>query len=516
MTSPEEPETLTCHDFSSKNAKLMEFGCDRWPLHYACRIGNLEQVEYLVSVAKYPMDEQDAHDATPLYLAALTGRSKICKYLLQSGAKCDPNSGGDAARVFYVALTPQLRKLLREWSLSAASRDPFLDMLRKTYNDRTHADTVAILNDGKSIYLHRLLLKARCPRLASLIDVDVASNSNDEHDGLNVLRLPEEHRVPVMADLLFYFYTGEIETRDVETALMAQQLAKEYELHTLHQRLESSLGRYLKGNNNDESKSRDDGGLYREIKGFRCDMSDLSLLRQDMAQLAALVSTPHNDVEHVDILSHLVEESDTTVQCEDRTWSLHAFMLCGQSEYFKCALEGGFREAQESFVDLTHLLPCSEAFQLGVQWLYSDRFILDDDEVPLEVAAWLLELGSAILCPRLMAQTTNVLLIPGVDQDNVFDMLELSKMHGLEKLEDRCVQVIAYNLRSLATRPELRDVIIEEASQIIQGGDIRVADVPIAAEMKTAIRKHEGLLPTERVEMLQLIQQVVEDSARNV
>ena len=124
-TSPEEPET----------AKLMEFGCDRWPLHYACRVGNLEQVEDLVRTAKYPLDEQDSHDATPLYLAALTGRSEICKFLLESGAKCDPDSGGDAARVFYVALTPQLRKLLREWSLSAASRDPFLEMLRKTYND---------------------------------------------------------------------------------------------------------------------------------------------------------------------------------------------------------------------------------------------------------------------------------------------------------------------------------------------------------------------------------------------
>jgi hypothetical protein len=141
---------------------------------------------------------------------------------------------------------------------------------------------------------------------------------------------------------------------------------------------------------------------HREIKGFRCDMSDLSLVRQ-MAQLAALVSTPHNDIQHIDILNYPVEESDTTVQCEDRTWSLHAFMLCGQSEYFKCALQGGFREAQESFVDLTHLLPCSEAFQLGVQWLYSDGFSLDDDEVPLEVAVWLLELGSAILCPRLIA-----------------------------------------------------------------------------------------------------------------
>jgi hypothetical protein len=102
-------------------------------------------------------------------------------------------------------------------------------------------------------------------------------------------------------------------------------------------------------------------------------------------------------------------------------------------------------------------------------------------------------------------------LVPEVDQDNGFDMLELSKMHGLERLEGRSVQVLS----SLATRPELRVVIIEEARRIVQGVDTRVTDVPIAAGIKNAINKHEGLSPTERVEMLQLIQQVMEDSGRN-
>jgi ankyrin repeat protein len=68
----------------------------RWPLHYACRTGNLEHVKFLVDNYRYPVNEADAHDATPLYLAALTGHTEICQFLLERGATCD-NSDTDLA-----------------------------------------------------------------------------------------------------------------------------------------------------------------------------------------------------------------------------------------------------------------------------------------------------------------------------------------------------------------------------------------------------------------------------------
>ena len=494
-TPEEDPVESLAVDDLGDIATGARFGCDQWPLHYACRTGNLEHVKYLVNVLKMPLDEQDSHDATPLYLAALTGRNDICQFLLQSGAKCDPDSGGDAARVFYVALTPELRKLLREWSLTAASRDPFLDVLRKAFNDRTHADTVCHMR-GQSIYLHRLILQARCPCLTDrIIFVE-----ND----LNELRLTPDHlsNSSVLIKLFLYLYTGEFETLNVENALVAQQLAKEFHLPSLFQRLDAALARYM-------TKS---DGLHSDVSRFKWDMSDLSLVKEDMARVAALASTPHNLVDTIERLNLLVEWSDTTVKCDDHTWSLHSFLLCGQSEYFKCALEGGFRESRECVVDLSHLLPCPEALRMVIQWLYADQFLEDEPiRSNLELAVWLLEMGSAILCPRLISYTTNTILIPAVDEENVFDLFQLSKMHSLDKLEDKCVQVMAWNLESLASRYEMHDIIVQEASQIIQGGDIRVTDVPIAAEMKSAISKQDGLSRERRTRLLQMVQEVVED-----
>jgi hypothetical protein len=494
--SPEAPSSSSFSDATPFD------GCDRWPLHYACRIGNLEHVKYLVNVAKLPLDEHDSHDASPLYLAALTGHSDICHFLLTSGAKCDPDSGGDAARVFYVALTPELRKLLVEWSLSAASRDPFLDLLRKTYNDPTRADTLCVINDT-TIFLHRIILRARCPRLAALV---ISRSGEEDGESLAELRLPAEHqksyqKSQVMVQLLEYLYTGVLETRDLETALVAQLLAHEYDLPNLYQRLEGSLERYLRGK---------DAGLATEVTRFRCDMSDLSLVRQDMAQLAQFVSTAHNEMDDIERLKELVELSDVMVQCEDCTWSLHSFILCAQSEYFKCALEGGFKEAQEHFVDLSLLLPCPEAVKLAIQWLYADVFLEEDHLPTIQVAIWLLDLGAAILCVRLVAYTTNTVLIPAVDSDNVFDMLELARIHSLERLEDRCVHVLAWNLMLFATHPRLVEVLAKDALEIVQTGDVRVIDVPIAAEMKSVISKQEELSREERMNRIVLLQKVVQ------
>eukprot|EP00978_Attheya_sp_CCMP212_P032730 scaffold129080_cov44-Attheya_sp.AAC.5 len=475
-----------------------ELGCDRWPLHYACRTGNLEQVRYLVDAKKVSLNESDTHDATPLYLAALTGRDEICQYLLEQGAKCDPESGGDAARVFYVALTPELRRMLREWSLSAATRDPFLDILRKAFNDPTHADCFTMIG-GEKIYLHYMLLYARCPRLANLVE-----DGGDE--GLAQLRLPASHAESskIMSSLLEYLYTGVFETRDFDMAAEAAQLALYYNLKSLHGTLEGALERYL-------SQSQAETLLLSEVGRFRCDTSDLSLLRQDMTKLARLMSTSHADFDNLSTFSKVVQWSDTTVVCSDSTWSLNMFLVCGQSDYFSSALLGGFRESQDSMLDFSHLVPSTDALSLAIQWMYADIFL--DDLTTVESAVDVLEFGAAILCPRLCAYAANAVLIPAVDVGNVFGMLQLSKIHGLERLENRCVQVLAVEFESVAACTELRTLLAKESAEIVQKGDVCVTDIPIAAEIRSAIIRSKDAIPKQVQERhLELLHNVVQET----
>lgn len=490
---------------AEKSRSVTDFGCDRWPLHYACRIGHLEQVQHLVDVLKSSVNEQDAHDATPLYLAALTGRNEICKFLLERGARCDPNSGGDAARVFYVALTPELRRLLREWSLSAASRDPFLDSLRRSFNDPTHADCAYERGITKlPIYLHSILLVARCPSIEDFIQ----QNERFEAEGgcrfeLRLDQIHTQYGAPfdenAVTHFLEFLYTGQIDIREEGLAMQIQQLAFKLNLSWLEEQLKIALEEF-----NRKKKSK------ITAANFRCDISDEKGLRSEMKKLARLVSTPHAELDSVQSLEKRLAMSDVTVQCLDYTWSLNCFRL-DQSEYFDRALSGSFREAHESFIDLSHLMPSPDAWQLAIQWMYADAF-LDLEDVSLENAINVVELGFAILCPRLSSYVANFVLAPSVDMNNVFELLGLARSHGFERLEEFCVDVIGQNLKKFASSDELREVLAQEASGIAQSGDVNVIDLPLAAEIRRAILKRGS--PDDRLLHLDLLQSLVQETCR--
>jgi hypothetical protein len=436
----------------------------------------LEQVKYLIETMNIRVNQPDGHDATPLYLAALTGRNEICRFLLERGARCDPDSGGDAARVFYVALTPELRKLLGEWSLSAATRDPYLDLLRKTFTDSTHADCFVVLQQrqqGERTYLHRALLHARCPRLMDLL---VPSLYGD----LDELRIPAEYLkdAQLLHSILEYLYTGRLEIRDVERAVLAGKFAIEVSLDLLFERLQSAVAKYEASSSSER---------------FFCSISDGDSVRSDMARLATLVCESEN----------ISQWSDFKLRYQDCTWSLHACLLCAQSEYLSCALTGGFRESQEASMDLTHLAPNASVVELCIQWMYADSFA----HIPsVGLAVQLLEFGSAILCDRLLLYTANTALVPSVDVDNVFDMLELALAYNLERLETKCVEVISFNLELVHDSTELQQVFLKEIAVTAQ--DALITDVPIAAEIRSNIKKALDVdqFPQERFQMLDLLQ----------
>ena len=115
-------------------------------LHLACRAGETEKVRFLVDVCAADINVADAHDAPPLYHAALGGHAEICRFLLDRGARCEPDTY-DGERVFYAALNDELRALLRAYKLSARSRDPFAEHVRRACADVHFADVVFELGE---------------------------------------------------------------------------------------------------------------------------------------------------------------------------------------------------------------------------------------------------------------------------------------------------------------------------------------------------------------------------------
>jgi BTB/POZ domain len=345
--------------------------------------------------------------------------------------------------------------------------------------------------------LHRCILRARCPRLAKRVVRGCA-------DGPGELKLPPPHESPTMVQLLEYLYTGLLTTRDVETTTEARELAVEYNLQTLVRHFDASLNAHFASEGQTYKVKRRGDDV---TKKFRCDVSDLALLRWNMTELARLVSTPRHQVTDMAEWSELSAWSDVTIRCGEYSWSLHAAILCNQSEYFKCALEGGFREATESLIDLSHLVPCPETLTLAIQWLYANVFLTAEPK--LEVAVRLINFGSAILCPRLIAYVSNTALQPIVDTKNVLELFELSRIHSLDRLEECCIQVMARDLEILAQDPRLLEFLANDASAITQTGDIQVTDVPLAAEMKSELLKQKVTCRAERASRLELLQYMV-------
>lgn len=431
------------------------------------------------------MNDSDANDATPLYLAALIGNEEICKYLLEAGAKCALQE--DSARIFYVALTPSLRSMLREWRMTPASPDPFLVSLRMAFENRhhpesSHADCVVNLTlsekSGKmqrrSVFVHRVMVQYRCPWLAQRI---FPSTGLSLPFSLSLSKADSEINGDVAIKLMGYLYSGHFETRSEKTTLSAKEISATWGLLSLSTKLEASIERFRENHS----------------QGFWCNILDEEQLRCDMKTLALIASTPHTDFEDPESLSQLMESSDMTLRCQSHTWSVHRFRLVCQSEYFDRALQGNFQEACTHVLDLSHMVENPMSVRCLIQWLYADCF-LEPNAVSLELAIEILQLGFAILCPRLSAYVVNSLILCAVTKNNVFDLLDLAQMHGcFDKLEYRCCEVIAENLDDFATSKLLRDVLAQEAMSIVQGGDIHVTDVPLAADIRRAIGRQKDL-----------------------
>ena len=120
-----------------------------------------------------------------------------------------------------------------------------------------------------------------------------------------------------------------------------------------------------------------------------------------------------------------------------------------------------------------------------------------------------MEFAFAVLCPRLSHHAVSACLIPAVDEDNVLEMMSLAKRHFLERLENKCTEVIGRCLKSLGHTAEFLHLLREELADTVQGGDVHVADVPIAADIRRAIRQSQD---AEHEEKLQLLQQAVESA----
>lgn len=99
------------NNFSPEILELFEELC------LACRTGDYESADKLLSTPNIPINYVDSWDYSPLILASLCGHIKIVELLLTRGAVCDRDSF-EGARCIHGALTDAIRDLLISFDVS--------------------------------------------------------------------------------------------------------------------------------------------------------------------------------------------------------------------------------------------------------------------------------------------------------------------------------------------------------------------------------------------------------------
>ncbi|KAI8051037.1 hypothetical protein BDF22DRAFT_694487 [Syncephalis plumigaleata] len=229
-------------------------------LCFACKTGNLELARSLVSNYAVPINQEDRWQCVPLYYACFGGHYDLCKFLLESGATCDPHTF-QGERCLYGALTDKVRQLLREHRLSKSVSEtrPFLafmsQLLAQASTGKSYPDLCIRVVDFSSDELpyresvhwaHRMILAARSTWFDEIITKHATpitkhnTSLNDHVDLVWELRFPmknmsdDQLKVPqysmlelpavhpdCLKAILHYIYTGDTIVRPQSTVVGA-------------------------------------------------------------------------------------------------------------------------------------------------------------------------------------------------------------------------------------------------------------------------------------------------------
>jgi hypothetical protein len=151
---------------------------------------------------------------------------------------------------------------------------------------------------------------------------------------------------------------------------------------------------------------------------------------------------------------HLLEDqefADITFQCPDGEVKAHKCVLASATPYFKTAFQGPWHDGSNNTWRTSNSVA---TMQFILKYLYTGRIEDDDEELSchtiLSVASeYQLELLERYCEDRLVELLSN---------DTISQALELSHMHHLKKLEQKCFEFIFENATTVLVKPEMMNL----------------------------------------------------------
>lgn len=445
---------------SSGENKSVELDKNFLELCYACRIGDVENADILISSGAN-VNGVDEFDNSPLFLASLCGHEDVVNLLLRRGAVCDRDRY-EGARCIYGALTDSIRNILLKFDISKAVdvKQPFASHLSSLLNEESLSiasfDFVFIFDGEEYIHAHKFMLVARSAYFKKKFEGPWAH--------LTRKVMPEGSNVEAFKLILKFIYLVPIL----------------HELKPKHLKAVRQLGKKL---------CLSDFLKYLDMVDHVSDPSEKATLMTEFqykfntdsrTQLEAFVHEKifSNRVEVGGLTDHkirlLLGQSDNksfgdtilivpTADGREFAYLCHKAILI-RSTLFKTMFSSLFLEAEAELpiVALPGPVSC-EVAEVVLSYLY-----YDSTDIPWEITLDVLSVSDYLLTDRLktMAAVTITQSEEFLKKYSVFDVLHAAWSCSIERLEHHAAKVIAYDMERYIDDDLLKSAIIESSQRI--------------------------------------------------
>ncbi|CAN6645702.1 hypothetical protein TRVA0_021S01046 [Trichomonascus vanleenenianus] len=442
----------------------------------ACRSGDLEQVEKLVSFGAH-LNAIDEFDYSPLILASLCGHLEVVKYLLEKGAVCDRDTF-QGERCLYGALNDTIRQLLLKFDISKAvdTAQPFVAHVSSFLSKRPPLDThdiefVAL--DGAVFKLHRFILALQSDYFADhlqgawknkkSVELKISDSSafnyvlryiylydqllpRDEYTLNEILKIARKLRLQGLVDDLEYA-RKDLEERAAKNRLFKSRDQRESDMWKARTKFELLLEKEVLG-------SRKTFGPY-----------DDDLSQEDFEQFRNLPSAPDA------ILCLIIEHENDDLEVKEETvhyYPAHKTMLV-RSEYYLTMFTSSFSEGVADSNQLPVItLPVANVrtAELVLTYLYTDRVT-----VPIEEAMNVMYAANLLLLDRLKSLAAITITNCGSNLPKslpIYSVLRAGWTLRIDRLEKYVARLIADRLEEFVADERFKLIVQESAERIFE------------------------------------------------
>ncbi|KAK9466811.1 hypothetical protein V1512DRAFT_262407 [Lipomyces arxii] len=474
----EDPRTITEGGSSQQEQARFHELCE------ACRRGDLEQVDNLVTTFGVDVNAIDEWDYTPLILASLCGHEEVVKYLLEHGAVCDRDTF-QGERCLYGALTDKIRSLLLKFDISKAvdAIQPFAahiaSLLTKVEPDTSDVIFLSTSTDPRQFYLHRFVLTARSTYFIE--------NLAGRWRSKKLIKLSPSMD-PRLFDLVIkYLYCVDITIGSTDLNDKAVQVALKLDLPELVDTLnnlkgEESFRQKREHRQEDMRKAQLDFEKFvrTNVVGAQIRVSkDAYMADKDAMCVVDSDST-------ADILLSVEDDSDDDNGSVIVLYPTHRAMLI-RSEYYMTMFTSSFAEGTYTAPETTEgatkkrlpavALTASRAVaEIVLTFLYTDRV-----DIPGELALDVLYCADLLLIDKLKSLASIALTLEGnVDamadksvgkyavplHANIYEILRAGWTTRMDRLERFAAKYFADNLAHFITQSDFAEIVLESAHRI--------------------------------------------------